>query len=68
MDDFSEMFAGYPLVFLIELSSGYDQCTLAEVSRDIMAFHTVTYTFAGAFFSGSRAFTKLVRKKGGMKK
>ena len=39
-DEFSERFAGYPLISLIDLCSGYDQCTLASESRDITLFHT----------------------------
>ena len=40
MKEFSERFAGYPVVSLVDLFSGYDQCTLDPASRDIMAFHT----------------------------
>ena len=40
VDDFLERFPGFPLVSLTDLFSGYDPCTLAEVSRDITAFHT----------------------------
>jgi hypothetical protein len=39
VDEFSERFAGYLLVSLINLFSGNDQCTLTTVSRDITAFH-----------------------------
>jgi hypothetical protein len=40
VDEVSERFAGFPLVTLLDLYSGYDQCTLAEASRDITAVHT----------------------------
>ena len=39
MEEFSERFAGYPVVSLAALFSGYDQCTLDPASRDITAFH-----------------------------
>ena len=39
MEEFSERFAGYLVVSLVNLFSGYDQCTHDPVSRDIMAFH-----------------------------
>ena len=39
MEEFSERFAGYLVVSLVDLFSGYDQCTLDPASRDIMAFH-----------------------------
>ena len=40
VEEFSERFAGYPVVSLVDLFSGYDQCTLDPTSRDITAFHT----------------------------
>ena len=40
VEEFSERFAGYPIVSLVDLFSRYDQCTLDPASRDIMAFHT----------------------------
>ena len=40
VEEFSERFAGYPVVSLVDLFSGYDQCTLDPVSRDITSFHT----------------------------
>ena len=40
VEEFSERFAGYPVVSLVDLFSGYDQCTLDPPSRDITAFHT----------------------------
>ena len=39
VEEFSERFAGYPVVSLADLFSGYDQCSLDPVSRDITAFH-----------------------------
>ena len=40
MEEFSERFAGYPVVSLVDLFSGYDQCTLDPASCDITAFDT----------------------------
>ena len=40
VEEFSERLAGYPVVSLVDLFSGYDQCTLNPASRDITAFHT----------------------------
>ena len=40
VEEFSEKFAVYLLVSLVDLFSGYDQCTLDPASRDITAFHT----------------------------
>ena len=39
-DNFSEEFAGFPLLSLLDIFSGYDQCILAPESRDITAFMT----------------------------
>ena len=40
VDQFSERFASYPLISLVDLYSAYDHCTTAPESRDITAFHT----------------------------
>ena len=40
MEEFYERFTGYPVVSLVDLFSGYDQCTLDPALRDIRAFHT----------------------------
>jgi hypothetical protein len=40
VDEFSEQCSGYLLLSLIDLFSGYDQCSLTEESRDLTAFHT----------------------------
>ena len=39
-DESSERVVGYPLISLVDLYWGYDQCMLAPESRDITAFHT----------------------------
>ena len=39
VEEFSERFAGYLAVSLVDLFAGYDQCTLDPASRDITAFH-----------------------------
>ena len=38
--EFSERFARYPVVSLVDLFSGYDQSTLDPASRDSTAFYT----------------------------
>ena len=40
VDDFSEDFAGYPILTTVDMFSGYDQMTLDERSRDFTAFMT----------------------------
>ena len=40
VEEFSERFAGYRVVTLVDLFSRYDQCTLDGASHDIIAFHT----------------------------
>ena len=40
VEEFSERFARYPVVSLVDLFSGYIQCTSDRVLRDITAFHT----------------------------
>ena len=40
VEQFSEWFAGHPVVSLVDLFSGYDPCILDPVSRYIMLFHT----------------------------
>src|SRR5258706_12753022 len=40
VDEFSEAFTGFPLISLLDFFLGYDQCVLAEVSRDLTAFMT----------------------------
>ena len=39
VEEFSERFAGYPVVSLVNLFSGYDHCTLNPASHDITTFH-----------------------------
>ena len=40
VDEFSKEFAGYLLISLLDLFSGYDQCALAKESRDMTVFMT----------------------------
>jgi len=40
VDDFSEDFAGYPILTSVDMFSGYDQINLHECSRDFTAFMT----------------------------
>jgi len=39
-EEYSEDFAGFPLLLLLDLFSGYDQCELDPSSRDMTAFQT----------------------------
>ena len=39
VEEFSERFAGYLGVSLVDLFSGYNRCTLDPASHDITAFH-----------------------------
>ena len=40
VEEFSETFAGYRVVSLVDLFTRYDQCNLDPASRNITAFHT----------------------------
>jgi hypothetical protein len=67
VDEFSERFAGYPLVSIINLFSGYDQCTLAIVSRDITTFHMPLglmrmTTSPMGYTNGVQVFDRIMRK------
>ena len=66
-DEFSHRFAGYPLISLVDLYSGYDQCTLAPESRDITAFHTPLglmrmTTLPQGYMNAVQAFERVVKK------
>ena len=66
-DEFSERFAGYPLISLIDLFSGYDQCTLAPESRDITSFHTPLglmrmTTLPQGYTNAVQAFDRVIKK------
>ena len=66
-DDFSERFAGYPLISLLDLFSGYDQCSPARESRDITAFHTPLglmrmTTLPQGYTNAVQAFDRIIRK------
>ena len=41
VEEFLERFTGYLVVTLVNLFSGYDQCTLDPELRNITAFHTL---------------------------
>lgn len=67
VDDFSEGFAVFPLVSLVDLFSGHDQCTLGEVSRDITAFHTPLglmrmTTLPMGYINAVQIFDRIMRK------
>ena len=66
-DEFSERFAGYPFILLVDLYLGYDQCTLAPESRDITAFHTPLglmrmTTLPQGYTNAVQAFDRVVKK------
>ena len=66
-DEFSERLPGYPLISLVDLHSGYDQCTLAPESRDITAFHTPLglmrmTTLPQGYTNDVQAFHRVVKK------
>lgn len=66
-DEFSELFAGYPLISLLDLFSGYDQCALAEESRDLTSFVSpfgllrMTALPMG-YTNGVQVFDRVIRK------
>ena len=67
VDEFSEEFAGYPLISLLDLFSGYDQCALAEESRDMTAFMTPfglmrMATLPQSYTNGVQIFDRVIRK------
>ena len=67
VEEFSERFSGYWVVFLVNLFTGYDQCTLDPVSRDITAFRTplglmrIT-TLPIGYMNAVQAFGRVMRK------
>ena len=66
-DEFSEKFAGYPLISLVDLYLGYDQCTLAPELQDITAFHTPLglmrmTTLPQGYTNAVQAFDRVVKK------
>ena len=66
-DDFSEHFAGYPLISLLDLFSGYDHCSLTKESRDVTAFHTPLglrrmTTLPQGYTNAVQPFDRIIRK------
>ena len=67
VEEFSERFAGYLVILLVDLFSGYDQCTLNPASRDITAFHTplglmrITTLLMG-YTNAMQVFDRVMRK------
>ena len=67
VDKFSEEFARYPLISLLDLFSGYDQHSLAPESRDMIAFMTLFGLMRMAmlpqgYTNGVQVFDRVVRK------
>ena len=66
-DDFSEEFAGFPLLSLLDLFSGYDQCILAPESRDMTVFRTPfglvrMITLPQGYTNGVQVFDRVIHK------
>ena len=66
-DDFSEEFAGFPLLSLLDLFSGYDQCILVPESRDMTPFRTPfglvrMTTLPQGYTNGVQVFHRVIRK------
>ena len=67
VEEFSERFAGYPVVSLVYLFSRYDQCTLGPTLRDITAFHTLLglmrmTTLPMGYTNAVQVFDRVMRK------
>ena len=67
VDEFNEAFAGFPLISLLDFLSGYDQCVLAEESRDLTAFMTPfgllrMTTLPQGYTNGVQVFDRFIRK------
>ena len=66
-DDFSEKFARFPLLSLLDLLLGYDKCILAPESRDVMAFMLPfgllrMTTLPQGYIHGVQVFDRVIRK------
>ena len=66
-DDFSEEFAGYPVISLLDFFSGYDQVALHQESRDLTAFQTEfglvrLTTVPQGYTNGVQLFDRVIRK------
>ena len=67
VDEFSEEFTRYPLISLLDLFSGYDQCSLALESRDMTAFMMPFSLMRMAmlpqgYTNGVQVFDRVIRK------
>src|SRR5437660_2150911 len=67
VEEFSEEFAGYPVVSLVDLFSGYDQCTLDPASRDITVFDILLglirmTTLPMSYTNAVRVFDRVMQK------
>ena len=67
VDEFSEAFTGFPLISLLDFFLGYDQCVLAEESRDLTVFMTPfgllrMTTLLQGYTNGVQVFDRFIRK------
>ena len=67
VDEFRQEFPEYPLILLLDLFSGYDQCSLAPESKDMIAFMTPfglmrMATLPQGYTNGVQVFDRVIRK------
>ena len=67
VDEFSKAFAGFPLISLLDFFLGYNQCVLAEESRDLTVFMTPfglfkMTTLPQGYTNGVQVFDQFIRK------
>jgi len=65
--EYSEDFAGFPVLSLLDLFSGYDQMALAEICRDLTAFQTPLgllrmTTLPQGYTNGAQVFDRVMKK------
>jgi len=66
-EEYSEDFAGFPVLSLLDLFSGYDQMALAEICRDLTAFQTPLgllrmTTLPQGYTNGVQVFDRVMKK------
>jgi len=66
-EEYGEDFAGFPVLFLLDLFSGYDQMALAEICRDLTAFQTPLVllrmtTLPQGYTNGVQVFDRVMKK------
>jgi len=66
-EEYSEDFAGFPVLFLLDLYSRYEQMALAEIYRDFTAFQTPLgllrmTTLPPGYMNGEQVFDRVMKK------